>query len=496
MTQKLNLPKPNNEAKWLPWLFAAAAIGLGSAAGILIPFIESPALVFVIVAGMPALFITTTRAEYGLVFLVFMTYVRLSDVLIRYHGLPSIFQPYLAYLLGIIALRWYLYGEIPQNIKRSIFLFGTYALMVFSSLAYAGNYWAAYEAFNDVVKAIAVGVIVVMMLQRREQLRQVVWALLAAGILMGTISTYQYLTSTYDNVYWGFGQANIQNIIGKEDDYRIAGAVGDPNFYAQILVALIPLALDRLWNERSLWAKLLAGWSLVVCLLAIVFTFSRGGLVSLLVVLVLQFARRPPKFSSILLMLVLVVPLFQFVPASYTERLSTLLDLIPGLSNNDQGNVTEVSYRGRTSEVLIGLYMFGDNPLVGVGIENYPTNYQFYSRQLGLDPRLEDRHPHSLYVQILAEHGLMGGVLFLFIMWVILYGLFAAERELEEIGLHDEAGMAAALLVGLAGYLTAGIFLHNAYPRFFWLLLGIALTFPNIAKQERKKRQLAMSREQ
>ncbi len=498
LIQQPNPSKPVDETVWwLPWLFALAAIALGSAAGLLIPIIESPALVFVIVAGMPALFITTTRSEYGLLFLVFMTYIRLSDVLIRYHGLPSIFQPYLAFLLGVIALRWYLYGEMPQNIKRTLFLFGGYILMAATSLAYASNYWAARGAFSDLLKAAIVGLIVVLMLQRREQLRQVVWALLAAGILMGTISTYQYLTGTYDNIYWGFGQANIQNIIGKEDDYRIAGAIGDPNFYAQVLVMLVPLAMDRLWNERTVLMRILAGWSLGVCLLTIVFTFSRGGLLSLIVVLAVQLVRRPPSLPSILLMAVVIVPLLQFVPASYTERLSTLLDLIPGVGDS-QANVTEVSYRGRTSEVLIGLYMFGDNPLTGVGIENYPSNYQAYSRQLGLDPRLEDRHPHSLYVQILAEHGLMGGVMFVFMMWVILFGLYKSEQELEELGFHEEAGMGAALLIGLAGYLTAGIFLHNAYPRFFWLLLGIALAFPNIAKAERlaRKKELAMSNEQ
>ena len=490
MIQQPIPPKPIDKVWWLPWLFGLAAMVLGSVSAVLIYITHSPALVAVIVLGMPALFITATRPEYGLLFLVLMTYLRLSDVLIRYHGLPSIFQPYLGFLVGLIAFRWYIYGEMPQNIKRTLFLFGSYALMVAASLIYADDYWAARHAFSDMLKAIIVGFLVVVMLQRREDLRKVVWTLLGAGIIMGSLSVYQYLTGTFENPYWGLAQANVQNIIGKQDDYRIAGPIGDPNFYAQILIVLVPLAMDRLWNEKSLLLRGVAGWAFAVCLLAIVFTFSRGALVSLMIVLAVQLIRRPPSIPALLLMAILVAPLLQFVPESYTERLSTLLDLVPGLGDS-QASVTEVSYRGRTSEILAGLYMFGDNPLIGVGIENYPASYQAYSRQLGLDPRIEERHAHSLYVQILAEHGLMGGVLFLFMMWVVLMGLYHGEKELEELGFHDEAGMGTSLLIGLVGYLAAAIFLHNAYPRFFWLLLGIALAFPNVAKNERLARQAA-----
>ena len=141
---------------------------------------------------------------------------------------------------------------------------------------------------------------------------------------MGTISTYQYLTGTFTNPYWGFGQAALQNISAGVEDYRIAGSVGDPNFYAQIMLVLVPIALDRVWNEQKPLLRGIAGFTLVVCLLTIVFTFSRGAILGLLVVGILVIIRRPPSLVAIFFTAVLLIPALTYIPESYLERVSSL----------------------------------------------------------------------------------------------------------------------------------------------------------------------------
>ena len=44
------------------------------------------------------------------------------------------------------------------------------------------------------------------------------------------------------------------------------------------------------------------------------------------------------------------------------------------------------------------------------------------------------------------------------------------------------AMMTTAFGIGLLGYLTAALFVHAAYPRYFWLLVGIALALPQTAR--------------
>jgi hypothetical protein len=47
--------------------------------------------------------------------------------------------------------------------------------------------------------------------------------------------------------------------------------------------------------------------------------------------------------------------------------------------------------------------------------------------------------------------------------------------------------MVAAYAFGFAGYLMAALFIHNAYPRNFWVLAGIAFSIPRMVQIEIKK---------
>ena len=78
----------------------------------------------------------------------------------------------------------------------------------------------------------------------------------------------------------GFGLSSVENIVGTFDDIRISGPVGDPNFYGQLLVAILPLALDRMWGERTMRLRLLGAGSAAVIAAATVLTFSRGAAVA------------------------------------------------------------------------------------------------------------------------------------------------------------------------------------------------------------------------
>ena len=84
---------------------------------------------------------------------------------------------------------------------------------------------------------------------------------------------------------------------------------------------------------------------------------------------------------------------------------------------------TEVSFRGRMSEYAVGFRMFRDNPVLGIGYDNYAANYLDYSMRIGLDPRRTERSAHSLYLEVLAEQGLLGLLLFGFVPLFVFYQL-------------------------------------------------------------------------
>lgn len=482
MTTKQALSKIN----WLSLAFGALAVGAGGVAGLLISEVSNPLMVFASVAGLLAVFGMLLRPELGLLALIFMIYTRFSDVLVDVHGLPSIAKLFVPLLLLIILVRWGVYGQRLENWKLPTLLLAGYGLIGFSSLLYAAEPARVQDALVVFVKDAVILLIIVLLLQRGATLRRVIWTLLAAGIFLGTLSTYQQLTGTFDNDYWGFGQVALKNIVSDTgaSGYRIGGPGLGPNGYGRYLLLVVPLALDRLWNEKRILWRILAAWAFAVSVLSIFFTFSRGTFLALVVVLIVMFVRRPPKPLVMLFTILVTAVLLQYLPTQYTQRLAGLTKLLPGNSYEAEA---DISFRGRLSENISAWDMFLDQPLLGVGLENFNFHYQDYSRRLGLDPRREERSPHNLYLEIMSELGLVGLFWFIGLQWITFKGLQQARKDFLAAGMPDYAGISLAMGAAIIGFLVTGIFLHVAQPRFFWLLYGIALAIPHVAKRELKE---------
>jgi hypothetical protein len=54
--------------------------------------------------------------------------------------------------------------------------------------------------------------------------------------------------------------------------------------------------------------------------------------------------------------------------------------------------------------------------------------------------------------------------------------------------MKDMTSMVSAFAIGLLGYMVASIFVHAAYPRYFWLLAGIVMALPQLSAETIKSR--------
>ena len=57
--------------------------------------------------------------------------------------------------------------------------------------------------------------------------------------------------------------------------------------------------------------------------------------------------------------------------------------------------------------------------------------------------------------------------------------LYARKRFIAA-GMEEYANLATGFAIAFAGYLLAALFVHAAYPRYFYLLIGIAFALPNL----------------
>jgi putative inorganic carbon (HCO3(-)) transporter len=187
---------------------------------------------------------------------------------------------------------------------------------------------------------------------------------------------------------------------------RVQGAVGgmfqNPNDLALNMVAVLPLAVLVAIRAKSTFGRLGAAFLGLMMIGAVMASHSRGGFVGLAVMvlmLALQLARRrPAAVAAGALLLLCAVP---FAPSSYWDRVASITD--------DSLDATG-SREARRILLTEAWNTYLTFPLHGVGAGQF-QNYN-------PPDRLEIwREAHNVVLQVAAELGTLGLVVFLFLLY-------------------------------------------------------------------------------
>ena len=129
--------------------------------------------------------------------------------------------------------------------------------------------------------------------------------------------------------------------------------------------------------------------------------------------------------------------------------------------------------RGRATEMLAAARIAIDHPILGVGPDLSGSYTREYSQVGGLRTLDGPRESHCMFLEIPAETGLPGMILFLGILATSIFTLLRIRQLV--IGRHHELEQTvSSFLLALTGYLVMGVFLHMSYIRYFWLILALA----------------------
>jgi O-antigen ligase len=318
-------------------------------------------------------------------------------------------------------------------------------------------------------------VILVALLDRPIWLRRAVWTVVIAGGALAIVSLVQAGAGAYGSDFAGFAGARPEGA----GVFRASGPL-DPNFFGQVLVATAMLALYLALSARGRAGRVLGLAALAGCLTASALTGSRGALVAAAAAffLILLLAPIPRGVVAATGALVVVAGLI-FLPPGLKARVGLPTSSAESAEVAAVTKGSEAAVRGRTSENLAALRMLRDYPILGVGPGDYPLHYLEYSQEIGLDPRLAPRDAHSLYLEALAETGIIGASAFLVVLWLALRGAWRARLRLA----GRDALLAEGIFVALVSYLVAGLFLHAAYPRYLWIVVGFGFVAGNLARR-------------
>jgi O-antigen ligase len=264
-----------------------------------------------------------------------------------------------------------------------------------------------------------------------------------------------------------------------EDDLtvRISGTIGDPNELAALLVAGVVFAgvLTAITRDRPP-LRLAAGGAVVLFLMGIFYTVSRGGLLALGVALIAacllagRWRGRALVVAGLGLSIV-VIYFASFAGLDARDRVTTV-----------QGGT------GRSDLWKIGWRMVEDQPIHGIGSGNFPISSIHYLVQPGVIERDDfiistPKVTHNTYLQILAELGIVGLALFL---TIIGFAISSALKAARWFGRHGDTQMelvARGMIVALVGILTADFFISEMYGKQLWLMLGLGPALYGVARR-------------
>jgi len=249
-----------------------------------------------------------------------------------------------------------------------------------------------------------------------------------------------------------------------EED-RLQGGVADPNLFSLLLVVSIALAGGLVRTTRR--ARSRAGLMLVIAflLVGVVATQSRGGLVALLAgvvcALLLSRGRRVALLGVFLVLSAVPLVVFTVVPGAL-ERFT----------------IVEGGGTGRTEIWKVATAVAEDNPLLGVGIGNFPVHSPRYVDELGpleqVDLVAEQLLvTHNAYLEVLVETGAVGLILFLTVILGSLTAGWRAARRLDALGEHSLAVLAQSVVVATVAFLAGTFFISSGFDERLWVLLGL-----------------------
>lgn len=463
----------NMSKKDIPYLIAA--IGLAVVAALAVGNLDNAMGLYSLVGlfGSVAVMAILINPSLGANIIVISIFANVSANFTD-QGLPGIIKPLVVVVFVAILIRNYFTGQIPVNRPKTsrieafliIFFFA-----VTASYLVASNKNRALEGILDLVKDVIIIYCILFALRRPNLWRQTIWLIILITTILCLLGVYQSISGNYQQDFFGFARAKIE-----PNGFRNGGPIHEPNMWAQVLAAVVPLVIFRIIHEPRKVTKLLGAAMLIIILIDLLNTYSRGGYVALGVAVILTLFVFEKRFNPMVAFAVLgvIILLLPFLPASYLVRFNSLASLNPTTEN---GIYQDSSFVGRSSEVLSGLLMFAKHPILGIGVANYENNYQKYAQLIGLEFRNEERQAHSLYVEVLSETGIIGIISFLGIIASLFTGLSRAKKNLKNSP-YDEywSPHINAVMVSLITYLFAGIFLHGAFIRYFWILAAMGIT--------------------
>lgn len=303
----------------------------------------------------------------------------------------------------------------------------------------------AYAEWSRAMKIQLMTFVTIMVMTTRERLRSLVWVIVLSLGFYG-VKGGMFAAATGGN-YMVYGPAG--------------SFISGNNSLALALVMTVPLMRYLQLNTKSRFLRYALGVGMVLSALAILASYSRGAFLAISAMAFVMLLKSRKKVVILLALLVIVPAMLSFMPEKWFQRVETI-----------ETYQEDASAMGRINAWWFAFNIAKERPFVGGGYDVFdPELFRRYA------PNPEDFHDvHSIYFEVLGEHGFVGLILFLMIGFLSLRACkWTIRQTRDRKDLYWARDLASMVHVSIIGYAVGGAFLGLAYFDLYYHLVSIAL---------------------
>lgn len=305
---------------------------------------------------------------------------------------------------------------------------------------------SAWDAWLEFAKILVMVFVTLAMVTSRERMHGLVW------IIAVSLGYYGFRGGIFTILTGG-----ANHVLGPP-----ASFIADNNALALALCMTLPLMRYLQLHSSRKFVRLGLAAGMLLTGVAVLGTYSRGGLIALAVVSAALFLKSRGRVAVLLVVLVVAVTAYHFMPPEWTARMGTLQQA----SETASGESRIQSWKFAANVAI-------HHPLLGGGFNDYESTpfWQAYAPD-----GAKQRAIHSIYFRVLSEQGFPGLILFLALLFASWRSCSRVRRKArdspEQRWAYDLASM---LQVALVAYLAAGAFLPMTYFDLTYQLMALCV---------------------
>ena len=291
-------------------------------------------------------------------------------------------------------------------------------------------------------------------------------------ITLSILSLDTYIESIFGKNILGYGETYGSRIVSFFKDEPIVGGYIN-GFYLIIIGCLFYINK----NTSNKYKYIILVFS-VFFIIAIILTGERSNSIKAIFGFLLfyffnDFFKLKEKIFSILSLILICIFLINtsdFLKLRYVGQFSK--PIIKFLKFNDERNEVDDLGNNLKQDPYINLYqsgfeVFKKYPIFGVGNKNYRVETCSNEKNLRY---MCSTHPHQVYFEFLAEHGLAGTMIIFFILFNLI---FSKIKTILSSKNYLQLGCLIFLLTSFIPFLPSGAFFADYNLTIFWINLSI-----------------------